>query len=166
MFKQIVIIFIISIILCSTAHEKSKTVLFIFIPYIGHVTFLLCQAIELYHRHLFYFKKFNEHSSMQHGMYGCHESYKDLVEVDWTMIIGGYDQSLAMNDIEGHRWENMKNDMNSVCVELVAVVCNWSWTCQTGSNDIGYVDQVINERVMWKQHYIDQCQLGLRKIED
>jgi len=54
MFKQVVLIFfVIFVVNCLSSNEKSKTALFISIPYIGHINPLLNQAIELYHRHKF-----------------------------------------------------------------------------------------------------------------
>ncbi len=50
MLKQMIILLIIFITICLSAHQKSKTALFISVPFIGHIDSLIRQSIELYHR--------------------------------------------------------------------------------------------------------------------
>jgi hypothetical protein len=51
MFKQVFLFLTLSITNSLSTNQKSKTALFISIPFIGHLNPLLHQAIELYHRH-------------------------------------------------------------------------------------------------------------------
>jgi len=51
MLKQVIILFIIFITICSCAYRKPKTALFISQTFIGHINPLVFQAIELHYLH-------------------------------------------------------------------------------------------------------------------